>query len=32
MKTTKNSGKVFHRWWQFIQWFISKATEGLWKH
>jgi len=26
-KTTKNSCNVFHRQWQFIQWFISKPTE-----
>jgi len=23
---------VFHRWWQFIQWFISKPTAALTKH
>ena len=32
-KTTKKSrNNMSHRWWQFIQWFISKPTKALEKH
>jgi len=31
LKTTRNScnNNVLHRWWHFVQWFISKPTEAL---